>query len=365
MGQQGFPGDKGDIEEQIKDWVQNLKKKVGADGPGKGNGGGPPSMPSFDTGKLILPALGLLIIIAAYSSFYKVELSEEAVVTRFGKYVDTVGPGPHFKLPFGVDKHFIVASKVTLQEQFGFRSEEARRYSGSSSAGKRQDSKESLMLTGDLNVADVEWAIQYRIADPWKYLFHARDVTRNIRDVSMSIMRRVVGDRLAGEVLTVARVAIAAEAKVLTQEVLDQYDMGINIEQVILQDVNPPEPVKPAFNEVNAAKQEQEQAINNAEREYNKIIPEARGKAEQVIANARAYEIEMVNRAKGDASQFTNVLKEYKLAPKVTKERLYIETMEEIFSQMAKLTIVDQNVKGLLPIYSQTPTANLPQEVKK
>lgn len=363
MGQQGFPGDKGDIEDQIKDWVQNLKKKVGADGPGGGNGSRPPSMPSFDSGKLLLPLLGLVIIIAAYTSFYKVELSEEAVVTRFGKYVDTVGPGPHFKLPFGIDKHFIVASKVTLQEQFGFRSEDARKYGGASS--KQQESKESLMLTGDLNVADVEWAVQYRIADPWKYLFHARDVTRNIRDVSMSIMRRVVGDRLAGEVLTTARVAIAAEAETLTQEVLDQYDMGIKIEQVILQDVNPPDPVKPAFNEVNAAKQEQEQAINNAEREYNKIIPEARGKAEQDIANARAYEIEMVNRAKGDASQFTNVLKEYKLAPKVTKDRLYIETMEEIFSHMVKLTIVDQDVKGLLPVYSQSKPSVTELEVKK
>ena len=158
----------------------------------------------------------------------------------------------------------------------------------------------------------------------------------------MSIMRRVVGDRLAGEVLTTGRVAIAAEAKALTQQVLDQYDMGIKIEQVILQDVNPPDPVKPAFNEVNAAKQEQEQAINNAE---------------QMIANAKAYEIEMINRAKGDANQFSSVLKEYKSAPKITRDRLYIETMEEIFSKMKKLTIVDQDIRGLLPIYGQTGSA--------
>jgi membrane protease subunit HflK len=219
------------------------------------------------------------------------------------------------------------------------------------------------MLTGDLNVADVEWILQFRIADPWKYLFHARDVQRNLRDVSLSIMRRVVGDRLVGDVLTTGRVEIADQAKLLTQEVLDQYDMGIKVEKIILQGVNPPEKVKPAFNEVNAAKQEQEQTINNAEREYNRVIPESRGKAAKLIADAEAYAIDTVNRAKGDASRFSEVLKSYKQAPQLTRQRLYIDALEEVFAKMERVTIVDSRIKGVLPIYGMPgmpggPSAN-------
>jgi membrane protease subunit HflK len=207
------------------------------------------------------------------------------------------------------------------------------------------------MLTGDLNVADVKWIIQYRISDSWKFLFHARNVQKNIRDVSMSIMRRVVGDRLVGDVLTVGRIEIADEAKRLTQEVVDKYDMGITIVAVVLQDVTPPEAVKSAFNDVNAAKQEQEKAINVAEREYNNVIPEAKGKAEQLIADAEAYSLSRINQAKGDASRFSAMLTEYKKSPDVTRRRLYAEAMEDIFSNINSLVIVDSKVKGVLPLY--------------
>lgn len=208
------------------------------------------------------------------------------------------------------------------------------------------------MLTGDLNVADVEWIVQYRISDPWKFLFHARDVQKNIRDISMSIMRRVVGDRLVGEILTTGRIEIADEARKLTQEVLDKYDMGITVAAVVLQDVTPPEVVKAAFNDVNAAKQEQEKAINVAEREYNNVIPEAKGKAEQVIADAGGFAVSLINRAKGDATNFNSRLVEYRRAPDVTRRRLYVEAMEEIFSNLDRLVIVDSKVRGVLPLYS-------------
>ena len=257
--------------------------------------------------------LAFILIIGGMTSYYTIDVSEEGVVTRFGKYMKTTPPGLHFKLPFGVDRVYKVASKRRLQEEFGFRS--SGESQGRTTYVDSSYGHESLMLTGDLNVADVSWILQYEISDPWKFLFHARDVQRKIRDVSLSIMRRVVGDRLVGEVLTVGRVEIADEAKRLTQEVLDRYDMGVRVITVNLQDVNPPEPVRPAFNEVNAAKQQQEEAINVAEKEYNRVIPEARGKAEQLMSNAEAYSIDVVNRAKGDASRCESVAEKYGKAP--------------------------------------------------
>jgi membrane protease subunit HflK len=320
----------------------------GGSGGGKNESGGSSGNPQ----KLVVGFIVLVFVLwGILSAFYTVDVSEEGVVTRFGAYNRTTPSGMHFKFPFGVEQVVKIQSKRILQEEFGFRTKEVRS-GGSSTYDKQQYLDESLMLTGDLNVADVEWIVQFRISDPWKYLFHARDVQRNIRDISMSIMRRVVGDRLVGEVLTTGRVEIADQAKVLTQEVLDRYDMGITIERVILQGVNPPEKVKPASNEVNAAKQEQEQIINVAEREYNRVIPEARGKGEKLLADTEGYAIDLVNRAKGNAAQFQEVLKAYKRSPDVTRQRLYLDAMEEIFSQAAAFTIVDSQLKGLLPIHN-------------
>lgn len=291
----------------------------------------------------------LLLVVAAFSSFYTIDVSEEGVITRFGRYHKTSPPGLHYKLPLGIDRVYKVASKRRLQEEFGFRS--AGISDGRSAYTDRGYANESLMLTGDLNVGDVSWILQYEISDPWKYLFHARDVQRNIRDVSLSIMRRVVGDRLVGDVLTVGRVEIADEAKRLTQEVLDRYDMGIRIITVNLQDVNPPESVKPAFNDVNAAKQQQEEAINIAEREYNRFVPEARGSADQLLSEAEAYSINIVNRAKGDAARFRSISDEYRKAPEITRSRVYIEVMEDILSNIHRLTVVDERLQGVLPIF--------------
>lgn len=294
--------------------------------------------------------LAFILIGAALTSFYTIDVSEEGVITRFGRYVGTTPPGLHYKMPFGIERVYKVASKRRLQEEFGFRS--AGVENGRSVYSERLYADESLMLTGDLNVGDVSWILQYEISDPWKYLFHARDVKQNIRDVSLSIMRRVVGDRLVGDVLTVGRVEIADEAKRLTQEVLDRYDMGIHIVTINLQDVNPPESVRPAFNDVNAAKQQQEEAINVAEREYNRVVPEARGRADQLLSDAEAYSINVVNRAKGDAARFRSISDEYQKAPEITRNRVYIEAMEELFANAQSMTIVDSGLQGLLPIFS-------------
>jgi len=304
----------------------------------------------FNNPKLILYIIaGIFIAIGVYTSFYTIQPDEEGVVLRFGRYHDTTQPGLHIKLPFGMDQTTKVKTKLILQEEFGFRT--------SSVSGKRTSYNErgyegeSLMLTGDLNVADVEWITQFQISEPQKFLFNIRDPIQNIRDISEAIMRRVVGDRLVNDVLTVGRTEIAAEAKELTQGILDSYDMGVRVVSIKLQDVNPPEPVKPSFNNVNAAKQEQEQAINQAEKYYNKIIPEARGKAEQKIAEAEGFATAILNRAKGDANRFKKILVSYRKAPQVTRDRMYIETIEKVLARLDTVTIVDPEIKGLLPVF--------------
>jgi modulator of FtsH protease HflK len=344
-------------EHPIEELKEIMRKFFGGGGGGGGSGNGGDRGGASRDGSpkdIRIPLLilvGLIALTGVFTSFYTVDVSEEGVVTRFGAYHRTAPSGMHFKFPFGLERVHKVQSKRILQEEFGFRTREVRGERGST-FDKQQYVHESLMLTGDLNVADVEWILQYRISDPWKYLFHARDVQRNIRDISMSIMRRVVGDRLVGDVLTTGRVEIADQARTLSQEVLDHYDMGIHVERIILQGVNPPEKVKPSFHEVNAAKQEQEQTINLAEREYNRVIPEARGKGEKLVSDAEGFAIDVVNRARGNASRFEQVLNEYRRAPEITRRRMYIDTMEEIFSNVERFTVIDSQVKGVLPIYA-------------
>ncbi|MBT4760382.1 MAG: FtsH protease activity modulator HflK [Bdellovibrionaceae bacterium] len=301
--------------------------------------------------KLFIVFVVLIGIWITGSVFYTVEPDEEAVVLRFGRYVNTTQPGLHFKLPFGIDDAVKVKTKRVFVEEFGFRtrSAEGRRTTYS----KKSFDAESLMLTGDLNVADVEWTVHYQISEPQKYLFQTRSPIKNIRDISEAIMRRVAGDMLVNDVLTVGRVELALNVKVLMQEIFDRYNLGINVVTVKLQDVNPPEPVQPSFNEVNAAKQEQEQVINNAERKYNEIIPEARGKADKAISKAKAYATEVVNRAKGDTDRFKLVLKEYNKAPLVTRKRMYLDTMNIVLKKLENPLIVDNKLKGLLPIYGE------------
>lgn len=322
------------------------KRQGGSSGGGRGSGFRPDNS---GLRFILLIIATTAVVFTLFQSFYMVDVSEEGVVTRFGRYVKTVDPGLHLKLPFNIEKVERVKTKIVHQEEFGFRTQNARGRSRLYSSETLQ--AESLMLTGDLNVADVEWILQYRITDPWKYLFKARNVETNIRDVSISIMRRVVGDRLVNDVLTTGRVAIADEAKQLTQQILDHYDMGIEVVRINLQGVNPPDPVKSAFNEVNAAKQEQEQTINQAEQEYNRQIPEARGRAEQTIRDAEAFAISLINRSQGDAEKFDQMIVEYQKAPSITKKRIYIETMQEILKDHSSLTIVDSSLEGILPVY--------------
>jgi membrane protease subunit HflK len=306
-----------------------------------------PRLPDLNAGTLRWAGLVLLGIILLSTTFYSVATDEVGVVKRLGRYVRTVPSGLHMKLPFAFEKVHKVRVKHVFKEEFGFATERP----GVRTVYRRGDfSAESLMLTGDLNGAVVEWIVQYRINDPVKYLFEVRDVPGTLRDAAEASMRLTVGDRSVTEVLTIGRREVADQAQLVMQDLLDQYGTGIQIETVNLKDVNPPDPVKPSFNEVNEAKQERERLINEAWSEYNKAIPAAEGEAQRVIRDAEGYAVARVNRAEGDAERFVAVWREYSRAKDVTKRRLYLEAMTELLPQIPDKVIVDPELKNLIPL---------------
>jgi len=304
--------------------------------------------PNISFGLIRWIVLGIVIFIFLISSFFTIGPEEVGVILRFGKFTRTVNPGLHFKLPFGIETLDKVPVERQLKQEFGFRTTEAgvrTRYS------PRDFQEESLMLTGDLNAAEVEWIVQFRIADPYRFLFKVRNATPTFRDMNEAVMREIVGDRSVNEVLTIGRVEIAHTVTEKLQQLCDQYETGIKVDQVVLQDVNPPDPVKPAFNEVNEAQQEREKLINQARSEYNRIIPKARGDAQKVIEEARGYAIRRVNEAKGDAAKFNSIFREYLKAPEVTHQRIYLETMNDVLQKVGRKLITDEQAAGILPLF--------------
>lgn len=307
------------------------------------------------TGRLIRWGVaGLAILGFLLTAFYTVGPEETAVVLRLGKYVRSADPGLHFKIPFSVERIIKVPVQRQLKEEFGFRTISSRARSQSQYT-TRGYAEESNMLTGDLNAAVVEWVVQYRIVDAYKYLFRVRSVQLTFRDMSEAAMRLVVGDRTVNEVLTVGRQEVADEVLTHLQELCDQYETGIKVEQVVLQDVNPPDPVKPSFNEVNEAQQEKERLINEAQSEYNKVIPRARGEAQQTIRRAEGYALDRLNRARGDSARFVTVYESYRRAPEVTRKRIYLETMNDILPRASRKIIIDDDLRGLLPLLNLNP----------
>ncbi len=304
-------------------------------------------LPEFPKKWILLGAVVLGILIFLFTTIFTVNTDEVGVVQRFGAYLRTAEPGLNFKLPFGIDRVTKVKIQNVYKEEFGFRTESAGVRTQFSS---RDFSGESLMLTGDLNSALVSWVVQYKIEDPIKYLFKVRNVRETLRDISESVMRQVVGDRSVDEVIVLNRQEIEDEAHLLTQEVLNEFETGLKVVTVLLQVVNPPEPVQPAFNEVNEARQEKERIINEALEAYNKVIPQAKGEAEQTIRQGEGYATNRVNRAKGDANRFLAVWKEYSRAKDVTRRRLYLETMLEVFPNLDNIYVVDEQQKGLIPL---------------
>ena len=303
-----------------------------------------PAIPWRAIGGGLLAVLALLFFA---STWFTVEPEEVGVVLRFGRYDRQAPSGLNFKMPYPVETVTKVAVQRQQKEEFGFRTQQPSvrtRYT------EVDFDAESQMLTGDLNVAVVEWTAQYRVRDPYKYLFKVSNVTSTFRDLNEAVMREVVGDHSVNEVLTIGRQEISSEVERRLQELCDQYDTGIKVEQIVLQDVNPPDAVKPSFNEVNQGQQEREKLINEAKAIYNSIIPKARGEAEQTLQQAEGYATDRVNRAKGDAALFTSLLASYRRSPEVTRRRMYLETMSEIFPKLKRKVVVDDKLRGILPL---------------
>jgi membrane protease subunit HflK len=333
------------------DWDKLQKQKMGG-------GGGNPS-PQMDEiinkfkglkGKLPgfwLLAAVIVLLIVIFSSVYTIGVNEVGIIQRFGKYIRTTSPGLNFKLPWGIEKLTKVKVRLVYKEEFGLRTI----MPGVRTEYARPTAylNEALMLTGDLNVAVVPWIVQYRIKDPYKYLFKVRNVNSTLRDLSEAAMRMVVGDRSINEVIS-KREEIADQAKLLLQKELDEAETGLNVVTIEMKKTNVPEPVQPSFNEVNQATQEKERMIYQAREDYNKAIPTARGQAEKTIKAAEGYALDRVNRAKGDAARFLALYEEYAKAKDVTRRRIYLETLKDIFPRLGSKFIVDADQKNLLPL---------------
>jgi len=306
--------------------------------------GSPPLSPRV----LALLILIAFILYAASTSFFIVDQTEQAVVLRLGKYARTVGPGLQAKIPFGIEANYNVPTQIVQTLTFGFRSNDM---TGSGLKGSSSYKYESTMLTGDLNIVDVEWIVQYKINNPRNWLFKVQEKEKTIRDISQSVMNQLVGDLPILSVMTDLRTQIEIDAEKQMQEIFDRYEFGIQIVTVKLQNIVPPEGnVQDAFEDVNKAIQDMNRYINEGKEHYNQEIPSARGEAEKIVEQAKGYAAERVNMATGDAARFSEMREAYEESEDITKTRLYIETMEEVLDdKSSKVTVIDKSLENFLP----------------
>ena len=296
---------------------------------------------------LIIIVVVVLVLIVIFSSVFVVDQTEQGVILLFGKFTRITEPGLHFKLPFGIERNFNIPTQEVHKAEFGFRTERP----GVATIRSVQDfPHESEMLTGDLNIVDVEWIIQYRIADPYNWLFKVQDTDKTIRDISQSVINQLVGDRAILDVIGAERNNIQLQAQDLMNELYKSYELGIRVTAVKLQNIVPPAgPVQSAFEDVNKATQDRSRLINEGKEAYNESIPRARGEAEQLIEESKGYAVERVNRAEGDVARFVNVLVEYQRNREVTRARLYYEMFEDVFKDDEGTDLIDKNLKNFIP----------------
>lgn len=313
-----------------------------------------PGNPLAGIAKILTFVIVILILQALYASFYKISPGEVGIVLRLGEYHRTTQPGLRFKFPL-IDKLHKVDVEEIRKEEFGFRSRTPGQQSSFERSGYEM---ESLMLTADTNVINVSWIVQYRVNDPLNFLFKVKDVRQAVRDISESITRRVVGNMDFDYVLG-NRDLLAADAKNELQTQLDKLEAGISIGTVQFQDINPPEPVKPAFNEVNEADQDMKRLVNEAEETYNRVIPKARGEAKNMVEVSHGYATARVNEAEGETGRFLDILKEYKNAPEVTRRRMYLEAMQAIMPEVASVYVIDEDQKSPLPLLNLSATQGI------
>ncbi len=284
--------------------------------------------------------LVIIIIIGIYfaTGIYQIGPSDVGLVKRFGKFVRMHQPGINYHLPAPFESVVIVDIRSLRKIEIGFRTTTPGRYT--------DVAKESLMMTGDNNFADVETAVQYKVKDPVKFAFNVKDPNQIVKFVSEATIRERVAQRSISEVLTTDRDAIAFEAQTGIQEVLDKYGVGIKVENVRLQEVNPPDQVLAAFDDVNSALQDQQKITNQAQSYYNDIVPRAQGQASETVQEARAYKGVRVLGAEGEVARFNKILERYINAPEITRTRLYIETMERILPNSKKILLLGEEQSG-------------------
>jgi len=343
---------------KLQDFFSDNRKS-----PPPGDGQQPPSSPVSpfaNLGKLLIIALILIVFTGVYSSFFRINPSEVGVILRLGAYSRTTPSGLHFKIPY-IDRLYKVDVENIRKEEFGFRNQTT----GQQSTFARRDyDNESLMLTADKNVINVAWIVQYRVADPYTYLFKVANVRQSIRDNSESVTRRIVGNMDFDYVLS-NRDLLAASVRKELQEQLDRLfpkgRSGVNIGTVQFQDINPPDQVKPAFNEVNEADQDMKRLVNEAQETYNRVIPKASGDAKKIIEEAHGYKAQRINDAKGETQRFMDILKEYKNAPEVTRKRMYLETMKDILPTVQSVYVIDKDQQASpIPLLNLTSASRLP-----
>ena len=352
------PWGKGGRSKSPEDFIAELLKKLKESFTGGGSGpppeggeegdptpsGGTPKGLFGGMSKILIVILLIILFQVVNASYYTIKPGERGVVLRFGEYSKTASPGLNFKIPL-VDDVIKVDIETVRKEEFGFRT----KVPGQKSIYQREGfDAESLMLTADKNVIDVQWIVQYKVQDPFNFLFKVQDVRQSVRDVSETSMRRIVGNMDFDYVLSNREILANTTAKELQAE-LNNYEAGAVIVTVQLQDVNPPDAVKPAFNEVNEADQDMKRLVNEAEEAYNRVIPKARGEALQIVEEASGYLAQRVNESKGDTSRFLAIMKEYQAAEEVTRKRMYLETMQEILPSVTDIYVMDKDQRSILP----------------
>ncbi len=340
---------------KLQDFFSDKKKPKP---PGDGGEPRPPSSPFASIGKILAVLLVILIVQGVYSSFFKIAPSEVGVILRLGEYSRTTSPGLHFKIPY-LDHLYKVDVEKIRKEEFGFRS---RFPSSQTSYDRQRYDMESLMLTADKNVINVAWIVQYRVQDAYAFLFKVKDVRQAIRDLSESVTRRIVGNMDFDYVLS-NRDVLAASVKQELQSELNRLFpdklSGVNIGTVQFQDINPPDTVKPAFNEVNEADQDMKRLVNEAQETYNRVIPKARGDAKKIVEEAHGYKAQRVNIATGETTRFLDILREYKNAPDVTRKRMYLETMQKVLPNVQSVYVIDKDQQAPLPLLNITSQSGL------
>ncbi len=296
---------------------------------------------------LVLAAV--IVIVLAATSFFVVDQTEQGVVLRLGKYNRTVGPGLQFKLPLGIEQSYTVPTQRILNMTFGFRADQAGVASTRLTTGGYPE--ESVMLTGDLNIIDVEWIIQYRISDPRAWLFNVQERETTIRDISQSVVNKLVGDLAILDVIGPERTNIEFMTQQDMQQSFDYYGLGVTITTVRLRNIVPPKgEVQDAFEDVNMAIQDLNRLVNEGKEQYNRAIPRAQGEAAQLIQQAEGYASQRVNTARGDVARFVSILEAYELSKDVTRTRLYIEAIEAVLKASEDTFIIDRNLENFLPL---------------